>query len=126
MGSERRKADEKTRPAPAQMGAPGRVYCNESCKPWEATERLRNFAHLDVDDIVFAERRSPVVTGLAALVPIGAYAKGTALDTGHDVQHANGDGGGHHEDERHGHATHGQDEKQYAAKNLCKCIHMIL
>jgi len=65
-------------------------------------------------------------TGRAAggVLPSRRAAEGAALDAGNDIQNAYGDGGGHHEDEGHGHAANGQDEKQYAAENLCECIHI--
>src|SRR5690606_8725395 len=90
--------------------------------PW-AVPDLGDFAHLDVDDVVLAEGRG-TGTGLAALVPIGAHAEGPALDACNDVQHPDGDGCGHHEDEGHGHPANCEDQKQYAANDLCKCVHI--
>src|SRR5690606_19401121 len=63
-----------------------------------------------------AENNSPIrsgsaAVGLATLVPIGTDPKGPAFDTGDNVQHADCDGRGHHEDEGHGHPAYRQDDK---------------
>lgn len=87
-----------------------------------AAGRLRDFPHFDIGN-VFVFKNVFAIAALAALGPIRLDAEGAALDSGYDIQYANGQGGGNHENESHRHAENGKGKEKDAADNLVKYIH---
>src|SRR5690606_35765816 len=84
---------------------------------------LGDFTHFNVG-YIFVFKHIFRRGGATALFPVGFDAEGAALDASDDVQYANGNGCGNHEDYRHGHAEKGKEKEEDASDNLVKCIHM--
>lgn len=96
---------------------------------------LADFAHFDVNDVLFGKMRCCRLRGstIAAVggccgplagFPVSASTERPPFDFGHNEQDANGDSRGHHENERHGHTKDCQYKKQQAAQDLIECIHI--